>query len=96
MENLIQSQMDDNFNQEIFKKQQVNVESIFEHIINLRRNVRRKIISTREELNIFFGRIHLYFLPIRNKSIFFKLQKCIFSQLILRNGTFEVIFSVSF
>ena len=29
-------------------------------------------MSTREELNIFFGRIHLYFPPIRKKSLFFQ------------------------
>ena len=34
-----------------------------------------KKISTREELNIFFGRIHLY-LPSEIKVAFFKPQKC--------------------
>ena len=38
---------------------------------SLRRNVQTKIISTREELSIFFERIHTYFPPIRNKSLFF-------------------------
>ena len=36
------------------------------------------------------------FLPLEIKVSFFKPQKCIFSQLISRNGTFEVIFSVNF
>ena len=35
----------------------------------------RKIISTREEPNTFFGRINLYFCPIRIKSIFFQTTK---------------------
>ena len=30
------------------------------------------MISTRETFNMFFGRIHLYFSPIRNESLFFK------------------------
>ena len=37
--------------------------------------MRRKIKSTREELNICFGRVHLYFPPIRNKSIIFETRK---------------------
>ena len=62
-----------------------------------RRDVRREIIFTREELHIFFGRIHLYFPLIRNKSLFFfKPQNCIFPRFISRNGTYEVTFSVNF
>ena len=48
------------------------------------RNVRREKISTRQELNIFFGRIHFTFLPLPQKP-----QKCIFSQLIPQNGTLQ-------
>ena len=45
------------------------------------------------EMNLTcFGRIHLYFAPICS---FFKPQKCIFSQLILRNRAYEVKFSAN-
>ena len=36
-----------------------------------------------------------FFLPLEIKVSFFKTQKCIFSQLILRNGTLKVTFSVN-
>ena len=40
--------------------------------------MRRKIISTREDLYIFFGRIHLYFPPIRNKKPLFLNHKNVY------------------
>ena len=46
-----------------------------------------KIISTLEELNICFGKIHLYFSPIRNKPLFLKPQKSTFFQLLSQNRT---------
>ena len=45
--------------------------------------------------NIFFGRIHLYFPPIRKEVSFFRQQKNIFSQFIPRNRTYEVTFSIN-
>ena len=44
-----------------------------------RKNARRKKISTREELNRFFGRIHLYFSPIRSKSLFLNHKNIYFN-----------------
>ena len=56
------------------------------------RNVRRKKISTRGELNIYFWRIHLYFLPIRNKSLFFETTKIYTSPTYFAKRNFRIHF----
>ena len=49
-----------------------------------------------KNLTYFLEEFTYIFLPLEIKVSFFKPQKCIFSQLISRNRTFEVTFSVNF
>ena len=49
-----------------------------------------------KNLTYCFEEFTYIFLPLEIKVSFFKPQKCVFSQLISRNGSFEFIFSVNF
>ena len=50
------------------------------------------MITTREKLNMFFRRIHLYFSPI--KTYILKPKNCTFSQLIIQSRNYKVTLSV--